>query len=46
MNDYKLDFEKKHKVAWVYSSRNLLECYDQFIEDKKPYNKNPKAIKV
>ena len=28
MNDYKLEFEKKYKVAWEYSNQNLFDCYD------------------
>jgi len=46
MNSFKDDFEKKHKVAWEYSCKNLTDCYDEFVDDKLPYNKNPKATKV
>jgi len=46
MNAYKDDFEKKHEVAWEYSCKNLTDCYDEFVDDKLPYNKNPKATKV
>lgn len=46
MNDFKLEFEKKHKVAWEYSNQNLCGCYNEFLEDNLVYNKNPKATKV
>jgi len=46
MDEYKKQFENKHKVKWEYSSDNIVECYKEFVDKKLIYSSNPKASKL
>jgi len=46
MDEYKREFEIKHKVKWEYSSENLINCYKEYVEKKLVYSENPKASKL